>query len=101
MMKAKANLFRFIGSKHRDIKVDRNLFLENLETVIKIKGAQRQSPIICFIYLSKEIKDVSVLLSGEGAMNFWRILRVQKSPFDFHLKFLNQNSVKKIFIIFF
>ena len=70
----KANLVSdFIGSKHRDIKVNKKKFLENLEKVIKIKGAPASIPHeFALYYLSKEIKkDVSVLLSGEGADEFF------------------------------
>jgi asparagine synthase (glutamine-hydrolysing) len=94
-----------IGSKHYDLKIDKKFFIENLSTLIDIKAAPASIPHEFALYsLCKEIKkEVSVLLSGEGADEFFGgYSRVQKSAYDFNkTSFLKRNFDKKKFFNFF
>ena len=72
-------------------------FLDNLNNLIKIKGTPASIPHEYALYLlSKEMKKISVVLSGEGADEFFGgYSRVQKSPFDF-IKIIFFNIFKNI-----
>ena len=103
-IKAK-NVSNFINSKHLTVRVNKDNFFENLLEIIKVRDNPISIPHEYPLYLlSKEIqKHIKVVLSGEGADEFWGgYSRVQKCPFDFKKgafihKHFNKNLIKKFF----
>ena len=84
----------YLGTNHHEVILKKSNFLENLGNLIEIKGVPASIPHEFALYLlSKEMKKkISVVLSGEGADEFFGgYARVQKSPFDyFKNKFLSK-----------
>ena len=84
----------YLGTNHHEVILRKSNFLENLSNLIDIKGVPASIPHEYALYLlSKEMKKkISVVLSGEGADEFFGgYSRVQKSPFDyFKNKFLSK-----------
>ena len=86
-----------LRTNHHEVVLQKTNFLENLNELINIKGVPASIPHEYALYLlSKEMKKkISVVLSGEGADEFFGgYSRVQKSPFDYYKnKFLKKLKV--------
>jgi len=76
----------YLSTNHHEVILEKSNFLENLNKLIEIKGVPASIPHEYALYLlSKEMKKkISVVLSGEGADEFFGgYSRVQKAPFDY------------------
>ena len=87
----------YLGTNHNEVILKKKDFLANLNNLINIKGVPASIPHEYALFLlSKEMKKkISVVLSGEGADEFFGgYSRVQGSPFDFFKnKYLDKLSL--------
>lgn len=93
---------KHLSTNHHEVILEKEDFLENLDNLIDIKGVPASIPHEYALYLlSKEMKKkISVVLSGEGADEFFGgYSRVQRSPFDYDIQELinkmKLNNTKK------
>jgi asparagine synthase (glutamine-hydrolysing) len=104
--KARA-IAKYIGSEHTEVFVEKKDFLDNIEKIIDVKDVPLSIPHEYPLYLlcKKMKEDVKVVISGEGADEFFGgYSRVQNSPVDFiKANFLGKMSqshfLKNIFSI--